>query len=61
MNETWILIWAGLAGAALGALFFGGLWWTIHMWAGMPLLCGATGVFASYLIFPPAIPTEESA
>ncbi len=30
MNETWILILAGLAGAALGALFFGGLWWTIR-------------------------------
>ncbi|MBN8638369.1 MAG: hypothetical protein J0M07_23860 [Anaerolineae bacterium] len=42
-------------------LYRRGLWWTIHMWAGMPLLCGATGVFASYLIFPPAIPTEESA
>ncbi|MBK1883036.1 hypothetical protein JIN85_11460 [Luteolibacter pohnpeiensis] len=25
---TWIL--AGLAGAALGALFFGGLWWTVR-------------------------------
>ena len=30
MNETWILILAGLAGAALGAMFFGGLWWTVQ-------------------------------
>ena len=25
---TWILVW--LAGAGLGALFFGGLWWTVR-------------------------------
>jgi F1F0 ATPase subunit 2 len=30
MNEalTWML--AGLAGAALGVIFFGGLWWTVR-------------------------------
>jgi len=38
-----------------------GLWWTIHMWLGVPLLCGAVGVFASYLAVPPALPLEESA
>ena len=30
MNEmlTWVLAW--LAGSALGAFFFGGLWWTVR-------------------------------
>ena len=30
MNETWTWIWAGMAGAALGVMFFGGLWWTVQ-------------------------------
>lgn len=30
MNETLILTLAGVAGTALGALFFGGLWWTVR-------------------------------
>jgi F1F0 ATPase subunit 2 len=30
MNETLTLTLAGLAGAALGAVFFGGLWWTVR-------------------------------
>ena len=30
MNETLTLILAGVAGAALGTLFFGGLWWTVR-------------------------------
>jgi len=30
MNETLTLTAAGLAGAALGAVFFGGLWWTVR-------------------------------
>ena len=29
MNETLTLVLAVAAGAALGAIFFGGLWWTI--------------------------------
>ena len=30
MNEAlmWVLAWA--AGGGLGAVFFGGLWWTVH-------------------------------
>jgi len=28
MNESWTLTLACLAGVALGAVFFGGLWWT---------------------------------
>jgi F1F0 ATPase subunit 2 len=30
MNEVSILMMAVLAGAGLGAIFFGGLWWTIR-------------------------------
>lgn len=30
MNETLTLIFAGVAGVALGAIFFGGLWWTVR-------------------------------
>ena len=30
MNETLTLALAGLAGAVLGAIFFGGLWWTVR-------------------------------
>ncbi len=30
MNETLTLVMAGLAGLALGAFFFGGLWWTVR-------------------------------
>ena len=30
MNDTLALMWAWFAGMALGAFFFGGLWWTIR-------------------------------
>jgi F1F0 ATPase subunit 2 len=30
MNETSILILAGVVGVLLGALFFGSLWWTVR-------------------------------
>lgn len=30
MTETLLLVLAGPAGAVIGALFFGGLWWTIR-------------------------------
>ncbi|WP_296485343.1 ATP synthase subunit I [Rhodoferax sp.] len=30
MNDTLTLVLAGLAGAMLGAFFFGGLWWTVR-------------------------------
>jgi F1F0 ATPase subunit 2 len=29
MNETLTLVFAWLAGGLLGAIFFGGLWWTV--------------------------------
>ena len=30
MNEAMTLTLASMAGAALGAIFFGGLWWTVQ-------------------------------
>ena len=30
MNDTLMLVLAWLAGGALGAIFFGGLWWTVR-------------------------------
>jgi F1F0 ATPase subunit 2 len=30
MNKSLIFFFAGLAGFGLGAIFFGGLWWTIR-------------------------------
>jgi len=36
MNETLTLTLAWVAGAALGAFFFGGLWWTVRKLALSP-------------------------
>lgn len=36
MNEPLTLMLAGLAGAGLGAVFFGGLWWTIRKGVSSP-------------------------
>ena len=30
VNETMTLLFAGFAGLLLGAIFFGGLWWTVR-------------------------------
>ena len=36
MNETLTLVLASIAGAALGAVFFGGLWWTVRKGVSSP-------------------------
>jgi F1F0 ATPase subunit 2 len=36
MYETFILFWAGIAGGLLGAIFFGGLWWTVRKGVSSP-------------------------
>ncbi len=36
MNETLTLVLAWVAGAGLGAMFFGGLWWTVRRGAASP-------------------------
>ena len=30
MNDALILVFSGIAGVAIGAVFFGGLWWTVR-------------------------------
>ena len=36
-----------------------GLWWTIHMWLGVPFVAGVVGLLLSYLAQPPAVPLTE--
>ena len=36
MNETLILVLAGGMGLVLGAIFFGGLWWTVRKGVSSP-------------------------
>ena len=36
MNETLTLVLAGMAGFLLGAIFFGGLWWTVRKGVSSP-------------------------
>lgn len=36
MNETVMLVLAGGAGVLLGAIFFGGLWWTVRKGVSSP-------------------------
>lgn len=40
-----------------GALFVwgGGIWWSIHMWAGAIFLAGIVGLLLSYAMMPPSI------
>lgn len=48
MNDTLVLVLAGIAGGALGIFFFGGLWWTVRktLASGRPALW----VFGSLLL-----------
>jgi len=48
MNETLTLILAGVAGVALGAIFFGGLWWTVRK--GVPSPRPALWFFGSMVL-----------
>jgi F1F0 ATPase subunit 2 len=36
MNEPWRLVVAGAVGFVLGAVFFGGLWWTVQKGVSSP-------------------------
>lgn len=36
MNDFTVLVLAGLAGLLLGAVFFGGLWWTVRKGVASP-------------------------
>jgi F1F0 ATPase subunit 2 len=48
MNDNWSWILAGGAGLALGAIFFGGLWWTVRK--GLSSTRPALWFFASMLL-----------
>jgi F1F0 ATPase subunit 2 len=48
MNETLMEVLAWLAGGALGAIFFGGLWWTVR--AGVSSKNPALWFFGSLLL-----------
>ena len=48
MNETWSLVLALVTGVLLGAMFFGGLWWTVRK--GVSSKRPALWFFASLLL-----------
>jgi F1F0 ATPase subunit 2 len=48
MNESTALVLAWMSGAGLGALFFGGLWWTVRR--GLKSERPALWLFASLLL-----------
>jgi F1F0 ATPase subunit 2 len=59
MYEALILMLAGIAGMVLGAIFFGGLWWTIRkglssnqpaLWFFVSLLLRTSIVLAGFLV-----------
>jgi len=59
-------IFAALVPTTLYILYFatlaltGGIWWTIHLWAGAIFLAGITGWLLSYLFLPPALNLETT-
>ena len=62
VNETALRIFAFLVPFTMVALYLAsllltqGLWWQIHMWGGVPFVCGVAGLFLSFLSHPPALP-----
>ncbi len=48
---------AHFAAMALG----GGLWWSVHLWAGTIGLTGVVGLLLSVLVLPPALPAAPDA
>lgn len=53
-------VFAFCAPAALFALYDAallsgpGIWWSIHMWAGLPMIAGMGGLLLSLLVWPPS-------
>lgn len=49
-----------MSGLYLGSLLLTqGLWWEIHMWAGVPFLTGVAGLFLSFVSQPPPVPQSQ--
>lgn len=63
-NRNLFRVFAFAVPAIYYALYFGalallgGVWWSIHLWAGVIVMAGAVGLFISYLIVQPQIPAE---
>jgi hypothetical protein len=66
-NSTALRYFAFLVPFTMAALYLAslllthGLWWQIHMWGGVPVVCGVAGLFLSFLTNPPALPTAQEA
>ncbi|RMF79088.1 MAG: hypothetical protein D6737_12700 [Chloroflexi bacterium] len=44
----------------IALLLTDGLWWRVHLWAGLPFLAGAVGLGISLLLAPPSIPENDT-
>ena len=59
-------VWSFATPAALYALYFaallvtGGIWWSIHLWAGAIVLAGVVGLLLSYLALPPVVRNDSA-
>jgi hypothetical protein len=51
------LIWSSMYFLALHLTH--GIWWTVHVWAGVIGVAGLAGWLVSYLVVPPLGPTAE--
>ena len=51
------LLWSSVYFLALHLLH--GIWWSVHVWAGVIVLAGLVGWLVSYLVVPPPVPTAE--
>ncbi len=64
-NRNRVRVFAFAVPAIFYALYFGalallgGVWWSIHMWAGVIVMAGAVGLLISYLVVQPQIPAES--
>src|SRR5215475_12911212 len=51
------LLWSG--GYFLVLHLTHGIWWTVHVWAGVIVVAGLVGWLVSYLVVPPPGPAAE--
>ncbi len=42
----------------IALMLHGPLWWSVHLWTGSIVMSGACGLLLSYLIAPPAMPSD---
>jgi hypothetical protein len=51
------LLWSSIYFLALHLIH--GIWWSVHVWAGVIGVAGLVGWLVSYLVVPPAVPPVE--